>query len=177
MNYNYNMDFLSSPRTVEREASRRSQYSRDDIRNYLGSQSDRRDMDVENDLLSHPPSELAMVLSKTHLTGLITVTSTGHLKGTTLKGDPQAPQDPQKTLSLWSQGAHKHSSLNMTYSKQLRTPISTKLIRWFTLLSLVIPGDVILLTLNSRRWAGLWPRECSIHRRLKDDLSGKLMLS
>ena len=56
MDYDYNMDFLSSPHTVEREASRGSQYSRDDIRNYLDSQCDRRDMDVEDDLLSRPPS-------------------------------------------------------------------------------------------------------------------------
>ena len=56
MNCDYNMDFLSSPHTVEWEASQRSEYSCDNIRSYLGGQSDRRDMDVEDDLLSHPPS-------------------------------------------------------------------------------------------------------------------------
>ena len=56
MNYDYNFDFLSSPHTVEREASCQSQYSGGDIRSYLGGESDRRDMDVEDVLLSHPPS-------------------------------------------------------------------------------------------------------------------------
>ena len=62
MDYDYNMDFLSSPHTVEREASRRSQYSHDDIRNYLGGESDKRDMDLEDvdlgELGIFSPSEL-----------------------------------------------------------------------------------------------------------------------
>ena len=58
MNYDYNVDFLSSPHTVEREASRRSQYSHDNIRSYLGGKFNRIDMDVEDEVVSFPPSRV-----------------------------------------------------------------------------------------------------------------------
>ena len=61
MNYNYNVDFLSSPCTVEREVSRRSHYSLlGYIISYLGGMSDRGDMDAEDDVVSIPHPELVV---------------------------------------------------------------------------------------------------------------------
>ena len=80
MDYDFNVDFLSSPCT-EREASCRSLYSRD---NHIIGGSNRGDMDEEDDVVSRPPTRTGSRFleldspRRSHTSALNRATQEGH---------------------------------------------------------------------------------------------------
>merc|ERR1711867_247455 len=93
-----------------------------------------------------------------------------------LSGDPKPLLGPG-TLSV--PGHHRalqHLSLPTCFHP-FRTPGSTKRTLRCSVHSLVGPEVMIPLLSNSERLARLWPRECFIHRKLKDGPKQRLMLT
>ena len=83
---------------------------------------------------------------------------------------------PPGTKCPRDQRAKKHSTLDLERTRlmALLTWESAKITQRYLIHSQVILRDLILLMLNSERWVGLWPRECSIHQKLKDGLPRRL---
>ena len=149
------VDFLSSPHTTDRQSLASVSRSHHSCCHPNDGGYD-RDMEVDDDVASHHPSNQSRFEElNSPLRSQIDAIRT--MQGGHSVKRPLVPPGPGD-----------HGS---------RVPECVKLIGKSTMLSLVTQRNVILLTLNSWRQAGLWPKECSIHLKLRDGLPRRLKLS
>ena len=73
-------------------------------------------------------------------------------------------QDPPSFLLQGRKVTHPTLCWGWTRLKQSETRRSIKLLHRLLQHSQVLPRNMIQLTLNSERWAGQWPKGCSIHQ-------------
>ena len=129
----------------------------DDARSHRSSRQDRRE---EQD---SPPRSQA---------GASGVTQGGHAEER-----PQGPPVPRDQVPRSPEDQTLYSGSGVTRFMLSLLRESIRLTQMFLMHSQVILRNMILLMLNTKRWTGLWLKECSIHQKLKDGLPRRLTLS